>query len=811
VRRGERQHEPRIRAQAAASYLLGFSESHRRRRRAGATDAPAESLHEIIVTAEKRTSTVQDTPISVTAVTGAQIEQRGFTDFTSLSQTVPGISMKSSGPGQTEFEMRGMTSSGGNSATVGFYLDDTPLSAPAAAQNGKVVIDPNLYDLNRIEVLRGPQGTLYGSGSMGGTIKVITNQPDPSAFDVSGKVILSNTDGGGFNNGESAMINLPLINGAAALRIVGSYEHDSGWIDRVVIADGQFPLETDNNTVRGDVLAAPVAQNFKQVNDETLYGARATLLIKPTDNFSITPSFFYQQISQGGLNDIDTNPGTNANYQPFNSPEPFMDSFYMGTLNLQAHWDPVDLTSVTSYWNRNQQIRQDGSEELQQVLSGPFSGLGCPVPLPFYTNQTCGLGQTTPTPLENDKSWQWTEELRLASAGDTRFTWLIGYFYQDFQSDWNLTVPQPGAATMVSPATAPDCTLCTGNGFLQFQPTKIVQNSFFGEISFKFTPELTGTVGLRRYYYTNEVTTDVSGYLSSTGSDAVAHSTNSEKDEGVNPKVGLSLQPNKDLLLYATASKGFRPGGANQPVPTSGSSLGRECEQDLMQIYGTTSTVPAPNTFKSDSVWTYELGEKWRTNDSKLTLNGAVYYSQWKEAQQFVGLSCGFNFSTNTGNADIYGGELELDAILAPGLELSANGDYTHAEFIESTVLPGVIALNGLQVQDVPKYSGALQLSYNHPITPELSFTGLLQSTYTASRTQVTNALQTLPSYALTNIRAGVQGEKWSAVLFANNLFNKVAWYSYAYQINVGIPTFQRANVSQPLTIGIDVTYHLGK
>jgi len=166
-------------------------------------------LEEITVTATKRTSTVQATAISLTAVSQEEIAERGITDFTSLAQSVPGVSMRTSGAGQTEFEMRGMTSGGGNSATVGFYLDDTPLSAPANAQNGKVVIDPNLYDLNRVEVLRGPQGTLYGSGSMGGTIKLVPNAPDARAFDASAETIFSGTKGGGFNHGENAMVNLP--------------------------------------------------------------------------------------------------------------------------------------------------------------------------------------------------------------------------------------------------------------------------------------------------------------------------------------------------------------------------------------------------------------------------------------------------------------------------------------------------------------------------------------------------------------------------------------------------------------------------
>src|ERR1700691_5962641 len=172
----------------------------------------SDQLEEIVVTAQKRESTVQATPISITAITGQDLQDRGITDISSIVQSVPGVSMRSSGPGQTELEMRGMTSSGGNSSTVGFYLGDIPMTAPASAQNGKVVIDPDLYDLNRVEVLRGPQGTLYGAGSMGGTVKLITNQPNLTESQGSVESILSGTDGGGFNHNDNFMFNLPIIN-----------------------------------------------------------------------------------------------------------------------------------------------------------------------------------------------------------------------------------------------------------------------------------------------------------------------------------------------------------------------------------------------------------------------------------------------------------------------------------------------------------------------------------------------------------------------------------------------------------------------
>src|ERR1700678_1838668 len=170
---------------------------------------PSEDLQEIVVTAEKRESTVQKTPISITVFTGAELQAQGLSDMTAVAQETPGVSFKTAGPGQTEFEMRGLTSTGGESPTVGFYLDETALTPPAMAQDGKVVIDPSLFDLNRIEILRGPQGTLYGAGSMGGTIKLVTNQPDPKAFAANVEVIGSGTsNGGGFNHTENVMLNI---------------------------------------------------------------------------------------------------------------------------------------------------------------------------------------------------------------------------------------------------------------------------------------------------------------------------------------------------------------------------------------------------------------------------------------------------------------------------------------------------------------------------------------------------------------------------------------------------------------------------
>jgi iron complex outermembrane receptor protein len=750
---------------------------------AGAAVAQQENkldqLEEVVVTAQKRESTVQATPISITAITGQDLQDRGITDISSIVQSVPGVSMRSSGPGQTELEMRGMSSAGGNSSTVGFYLGDIPLTAPASAQNGKVVIDPDLYDLNRVEVLRGPQGTLYGSGSMGGTIKLVPNAPDPKAFDASAETILGHTSGGNtLNNDENFMLNLPLSD-TAAVRIVGSQEHLSGWIDRKVIAQPDFPAPI-NATTRGNVAAAPVETNFRDVNDEVLTSARIAVLLEATDRLSISPSFMYQRITQDGLSLIDTPPGTNNQYQPFNSPEPFLDRIDIGGLNVQYHFDIADLTSTTSFWTRDENLRQDGTEELGYALG-----------VPLYAAQG-GVGQNFPTSLEDDKSKQYSEEIRLTSAGNTDFKWLVGYFYQDFQSDFDEFVLTP--FTQV-PGTITDA-------FTQIQPTKILQNSFFGEVSYTFLQQFTVTAGLRRFYYHGTVNTAVSGYLSSSGGPNNNYYSTSERDSGVTPKLNLSYQVDPDLMVYTTASQGFRPGGGNQPIPTSG-VLGDKCLANLQAI-GLTS---APLGFNPDKVWSYELGEKFRDSEGRVTVNAAAYFENWQHIQQNIPLDCGFPFTGNAGDAHIYGTELEISTLITSGLVFSVNGSWLHAEYIANAVPATTI---DDRVQEVPEVTASGSLAYRHPINDSLSFISRIDNNYVGSRIDTTAQANYLPSYDLTNIRAGVEADHWKAELFVNNVTNRVALLSNSPAINVAIPTFNRTSMEQPLTFGIDLSYHFG-
>ena len=748
-------------------------------------------LEEIVVTAEKRESTIETTAISITALSGGDIQDRGFTDLADLMKTVPGVSIRTSGPGMTEFEMRGVASNGGNSPTVGFYFDETSLTAPAATNEGKIVISPDLYDLNRVEVLRGPQGTLYGSGSMGGTIKVVPNAPNPEAFDASAEVKFADTDHGGFDHAENGMLNLPFWGDKAALRIVASYSYDAGWIDRVVIAPGQFPLPSGlvngpygpYYTVRGNVLAAPIATEYHDVNHVEKRGVRLSAVFKPVDGLTITPSYFYQRLQSGGLPYIDSTPGTDAFYQPFDTPERYSDEFHLEALSVKYRTDTFEISSATSYWSRHEPLQQDTQESWTTYLL-PF-GYG----ITGYTAGNGNLGQAYAD--ENNNQNQTTEELRVSSVGDARFKWLFGYFYSDFVSPWDIVFPSQSGASNPN--------IATNDLFSYFTPFKILQQSFFGEVTYNITEPLSVTVGARRYHYDSAVYLDQFGGLAG-GTTVQAASENSQ---GVTPKATLSYQFDKDLLVYATAAKGFRPGGGTGPVPTQGAT---SCEAQLQTEYNSSGAfVAGPVQFNSDTIWSYELGEKWRSADNRLTVNAAAYFENWNGVQQTNSLSsCGYVYTANAGDAHVYGGELEVNAVVVHDLQALANLSYAHSTLVSSALVDSSFSA-GSPIQQVPKVTGTFALSYRHELNDELAATARAESTYTGSRTDATYYVNTLPSYELTNIRAGVDAGRWSAVLFVNNVADKRALLNNVTQDATNVADWNRIVVSQPRTAGIDL------
>ena len=413
-------------------------------------------LTEIVVTAEKHDSTIQNTPISMSAFSGDELAAAGITSVEDVAREIPGLSMRSAGPGQTEYEARGIASNGGAAPTVGFYLDEVPLSPAAMGQVGKVVIDPDLYDLNRVEVLRGPQGTLYGSGSEGGTIKLVTNKPKLDTWEGSFQGTLSDTEGGSGNGGGKFMLNIPLGD-AVALRVVGTDTYRSGWIDRVVLN----PFPQDMGNTRGNVLAAPVQNVATNVNTEKLYGARASLLFQPNSDFSVVATAFYQRMVMGGYDEFDSPPGADylAHYEPFNIPEPIADTVHIYSLTATANLGFADITSATAYWDRQEGQTQDASESISSTL-----GIYPYVPITYS---------------EIDTSQQFSQEIRLTSRGNDRLNWVAGAFYSDLDS--LLQEYSANQATFGSPANVPGVIGAAHN------PYRIEQYALFADGSYKFT------------------------------------------------------------------------------------------------------------------------------------------------------------------------------------------------------------------------------------------------------------------------------------------------------------------------------------
>jgi iron complex outermembrane recepter protein len=596
------------------------------------------------------------------------------------------------------------------------------------------------------------------------------------------------------------MLNLPLINDKLALRIVGSEAHTSGWIDRIVL--NPFPLPTNGGATRGDVLAAPVQSVRHGSNAEQLYGVRVTMLWKPTDELSITPSIFYQRVTQEGPSSFDSVPGTEAHYQPFGVAEPYSDEIKVYSLNVNYHFDSFDLTSITAQWNRASIQSQDGSENFNNPLS--FVEVNIPGTISFYLPGGTGPVQGT----ETDPSKQFSEEIRAASTGEGPLKWVGGLFYSHFKSVWNLyTAVENPAAFFDNGTGAP----ATANAIWNLvNPTTISQYAAFGEGTYALTSQLKATVGLRYYSYDYSFHDDFAGWGSPLGGATPSIESVSQTHSGVNPKFNLAYEFDKDLMVYVTASKGYRPGGANQPLPTTG-PLWAPGGVPLSTSPFNYPNGKWPESYEPDTLWSYELGEKARFFDRHLTVDASAYYEKWSNVQ-LLELPNDYLLNDNNGDAKIYGGELEARGLLGAGFQLGISGGYTHAILspgIHYTITPANL------VPDVPEFTANANLTYEHSLGDKYMLNARLETTYVDKRYDLTfppgfgtGELTPLSPYDLTNVRVGIRSEAgWGVAVFVNNVTNKQAQLENMTQLTLTNASFNRVVTSQPRTAGVDLTY----
>ena len=838
---------------------------------AGGAKTEATQLEEVLVTAEKREETVQATPISVSALTPQDLENKNIISLEDVARSVPGLSTRTAGPGQTEYEMRGLTSAGGSTATVGFYIDETPLSASAVALNGRTVIDPDLYDLNHVEVLRGPQGTLYGAGSMGGTIKLVTNPPQLQKWAFSTDVNTSHTDSGGSWNGSgSFMVNIPMGD-VVALRAVGTAKYISGWINRYVIPNFPYPTGLYGTAGtpaacvyyfcnRGDVADATVSQVIHGTNLERFQSARLALLVKPNEKFSVTFNGMYERIDADGYNNYQatgTTPGpypsTPGIYQPFDQPEPYYDQFKMVSMNMVWDMGPTTMTLAPAYWQRFVYQSTDSTEALQNI-----------------NNLTTFVQNLY---VETDPTTQDSIELRFASNGEHRFQWQVGGYGADLHSGYVTYNQEPGFATAVQCPFAgalgghcaqtwthaplpydPNSNLCqlssgdqpcNFNSFLRFPdaslppyPTRVAANplgavfndnnpnvmkqwAIFGEFNYKLLETLKLTAGIRYFSYKIENHADQAGVgTQSLNQDHTILDT-SQSGSATLPKLNLSYTPTPDLTVYGTVSKGSRPGGVNLPIPIpsiaqlQANSAAYNCNVPLANQLDPTLPVP-PGAYVSkqpefgpDSVWSYELGEKARLANNRFVINADVYYIKWTVIQQVVSLTCGYPANINAGNARAYGPEIETATSITDTWTFNLSGAYTKAEINDPNATAQAAGFYpGILIINVPKYEVIAALDWRSSLNEKLGAFFHLESSLTGPISDQAYYRETLPSHNLIDTRMGITGERWTAYLFGTNLTDKVA----ALTINNTIfawqqPTITRVSTNQPRTIGVGFTW----
>ena len=666
----------------AAIAMPSFAQTTQEATAQAATPEDAFQGDEIIVTATKRATTVQDVPFSINAQTEEDIQRANAQTIEDLSRNIAGLTVQNLGPGQSQVSVRGVSAGQivrdqpGVKEQVGVYLDESVTSLSLFTP------DLDLFDLNRVETLRGPQGTLFGSGSVGGTIRYITNQPKLGTMEGLVEANINTVDEDDLGYHLKGAVNLPLGD-TAAVRAVAYGTRYGGFIDAAGPAGG------------------------KNINDGSRVGGRLSLLWEPTANVRITPRVVYQQIRADGFNreehynfydnQFTTTDGDliGKRKQYLLLREKFEDDTLIADLVGSVDFGGVELTSVTSYINRDILVSRDAS-----ALTGSVGVSSIPLP-PEALLIGSNLRDTTDLK-------QWTQELRLSSTGSGPFQWVFGGFYSHVDRKYTQRLPTPGYDVFIdaffdsicagpddpltpdvnegagcldsvtgTPITSPDL----ANGFPADSPYNadlpyiIKQKAVFGEASYDFG-QFKLTAG-GRWYDFSETRDFISGGVFSNGDTRLDDKT---KSNGFNPRVIGTWEPTNNLSVNVQAAKGFRLGGINDPLNLP---LCSDADEDIYEDF-------AAATYEDESLWNYEAGVKYQRRG--ITFNAAVFHSKIKDLQVTVDAgSCSSRIVLNVDKAHTTGVEAEFSASPLPGLSLSLAGSYVKAEF-DSTVDNDVLA-----------------------------------------------------------------------------------------------------------------------
>lgn len=817
-------------------------------------DLQGETLQEVVVTATRREQTVHDIPFSVSAVTGQAMAEQGIKTAADLDELVAGLYISPANSGgiagqltQPQVTIRGISAEGAGAATTGIYIDDIPLQQrnTLGTEPGGTVF-PHLFDLDRVEVLLGPQGTLYGGSSEGGTVRFITPEPSFTSYAVNGLVEGSQTQHGDPNAEGGLTIGGPLLADKLAGRLSVWYRHDGGYIDHV----SQFT---------GDELSG--GANTNSADHKSLTAALAGKL---TNDLTATFKYFYFSNSYrdsdeywGSIPGYQTylGPGTPGtlytycpcNFGPYKSGQnsnvgenfyhsdsqlrpllsPNSNSLSLPSLTLDYRLATVDVKLISAYADTT----NDGAPNYSYVDTASRSVT--PLEAPYNSVPNNGPYIAT-LPLYHSVFWQHghntdlTEELRATSTdANARISWVAGLFYDLTNLSSNGIISANtgdlAAASLLGLPSSAGTPLesLNGIGYVNPQTLREIQTAAYGQGTLRITDHVRASAGLRvtrdKFSYTQEEGGALFGFAQGVLAPVASGSVTQTP---VTPSFGLQYVVDPSLNFYANAAKGFRAGGVNVAIPSS-------CDASLAAV-GYSS---APETYKSDSLWSYELGSKWITWDGKASINAAVYYIDWSGVQTPISLTCGVTFLANGAKAVSKGVNLESAAKLFPGFTVTLNTAYTDARYTKAVSSDGGILLvgSGNELPFVPEWTGNLSAEYrftlaNRPtfVRADYSYQGQFVQTTGAGTEQYLPDAYRLPGYRTANARAGMVFGKLEVDAFVTNLTNSQDLFSLSDFASgpgrVGCMSAACANYAEyaqgsilstyrPRTFGLDLQY----
>jgi iron complex outermembrane recepter protein len=799
-------------------------------------EASSGPLQEITVTATRREESLSRVPISVTALTQESLDERGIKDFSEVARFTPGVTFDNSGT--NNISIRGISGTGG-AGTTGIYLDDTPIQMRALAFSPDEAL-PKSFDIARVEVLRGPQGTLFGSGSEGGTVRYITTQPSLTKTSIYSRAEFSSTQGGDPSYEAGVAVGGPLVAGKFGARLAVWYRKDGGWIDRI-----------DPYTL------AVVDKNAN--HDETVL-VRLAGLWAPSENWSITPSIYYQDRARNHISTywpVYSDPGSHrfVSADPTRHSSP--DKWYLPALKIEGDIGSARLISNTSYFHRQNTTGYDGTlynlgyyqtQNAAPIFCNPAISSACSatapawqVPYPLLDGSGLhvpGLNYLAPATVDNGQQ-NITQEIRLQSTDPkARLLWTTGVFFSANRQSYleqihdpmldQLTMTVlgvPYTQVFVDSAGNPvpyDARFPNDSYFLKTN-SKDEQYAAFGELTYGLTDRLKATVGARysRMKYTFDTLTGGPQLYAPPRA-----GTGNNQENAFTPKVSLQFQMDPDDMFYTTYAKGFRPGGANNPIPTAA------CPTDFANFGIQTD----PATFSSDSVKSFEVGAKNNFNN-RVRLASSVYYIKWDNIQQLiVPPVCQISFIANTGKAVAKGADVQADVSLTSGLSLELAAGYTQARYTEdfrfsTTGLdPHPLVLNGEAIVGASSEAGGGQPAA--PVTAsagvEYRFSAFAHESFVrvdaeyegrakwrtasqdpgSSQNDASNFV--LDATTFVSLRGGMQFGSWSLAAFVDNLTDSHRLTDFNNTINplvLGVSRLQRDFTFRPRSFGVTMIF----